>query len=89
MNKIGVSDHKVEEQKVAPTTLRHNKGHGASSLGNNGTIRALCKLRGKIIVKRATQVNGHSLKLHFYIFEKTQGKHNSLDCHKFVWNNIH
>jgi hypothetical protein len=26
---------------------------------------------GKIIVKRATQVNGHSLKLYFYMFEKS------------------
>jgi hypothetical protein len=31
---------------------------------------------GKIIVKRVTQVNGHSLKLHFCMFERSQGKHN-------------
>jgi hypothetical protein len=30
-------------------------------------------LMGKIIVKGATQVNGHSLKLHFCMFEKSQG----------------
>jgi hypothetical protein len=44
---------------------------------------------GKIIVKGATQVNGHSLKLHFCMFEKSQGKHNSLDCHNFFWNIFH
>jgi hypothetical protein len=37
---------------------------------------------GKITIKRATQVNGHSLKLHFCMFERSQGKHNSLDCHE-------
>jgi hypothetical protein len=35
------------------------------------------------IVKKATQVCGHSLKLHIYMFERSQGKHNSLDCHNF------
>jgi hypothetical protein len=35
----------------------------------------------KIIVKGATQVSQHSLKLQFYMFERLQGKHNSLDCH--------
>jgi hypothetical protein len=44
---------------------------------------------GKIIIKGATQVNGHSLKLHFFMFEKSQGKHNSLDCHNFFWNIFH
>jgi len=44
---------------------------------------------GKIIVKGATQVNGHSLKLHFCMFEKSQGKHNGLDCHNFFWNIFH
>jgi hypothetical protein len=28
-------------------------------------------------------VSGHSLKLHVCMFEKSQGKHNSLDCHFF------
>jgi hypothetical protein len=28
-------------------------------------------------------MNGHSLKLHFCTFEKSQVKHNNLDCHKF------
>jgi hypothetical protein len=36
---------------------------------------------GKIIVKGATQVIHHSLKLQFCMFERLQGKHNSLDCH--------
>ncbi len=39
---------------------------------------------GKIIVIGAIQVSGHSLKLHFWMFERSQGKHNSLDCHKFL-----
>ncbi len=39
---------------------------------------------GKIIVIGVTQVSGHSLKLHFCMFERSQGKHNSLDCHKFL-----
>jgi len=37
----------------------------------------------KNIIKGTIQVNGHSLKLHFCIFEKSQVKHNSLDCHYF------
>jgi hypothetical protein len=41
---------------------------------------------GKITIKGATQVSGHSLKLHFSMFERSQGKHNSLDCHKRIWN---
>jgi hypothetical protein len=44
---------------------------------------------GKIIVKGATQVSGHSLKLNFYMFEKSQEKHNSLNCHKVFWNIFH
>jgi hypothetical protein len=39
---------------------------------------------GKITIKGATQVNEHFAKLHFCMFEKSQG--NSLDCHKFFWN---
>jgi len=37
-------------------------------------------LLGKNVVKGATQV-GHSFKLHFCMFEISQGKHNSLNCH--------
>jgi hypothetical protein len=44
---------------------------------------------GKIIVKGVSQVNGHSLKLYFYMFEKSQGKQNSLDCHNCFWNIFH
>jgi hypothetical protein len=36
---------------------------------------------GKIIIKGATQVSGHSLKFYFCMFEKSQTKQNSLDCH--------
>jgi len=39
--------------------------------------------RDKNIVKKATLVHRHSLKLHFLMFERSQGKHNSLDCHIF------
>ncbi len=39
---------------------------------------------GKNIVKRTTQVNGHSLKVHFCMFKKSQGKQNSLDYHKIL-----
>ncbi len=28
-------------------------------------------------------MNEHSLKLHFFMLERSQRKHNSLDCHKF------
>jgi hypothetical protein len=28
-------------------------------------------------------VRGHFLKLHFYMFERSQMKHNGLDCHYF------
>jgi hypothetical protein len=35
----------------------------------------------KNTVKGITQMNGHSLKLHFGMFEESQMKHNSLDCH--------
>ncbi len=34
-------------------------------------------------------MSGHSLKLHFCMFERSQGKHNSLDCHKYFWNIFH
>ncbi len=34
-------------------------------------------------------MSGHSLKLHFCMFERSQVKHNSLDCHNFVWNIFH
>jgi hypothetical protein len=36
---------------------------------------------GKNIIKGATQMNGHSLKLHYYMFERSQVKDNNLDCH--------
>jgi hypothetical protein len=42
---------------------------------------------GKNIVKGVTQVNGHFLKLHFCMFERSHVKHNSLDCHN-VFKNI-
>ncbi len=44
---------------------------------------------GKIIVKRTTQVSGHSLKLHFCMFEKSQGKHSILNCYNLFWNIFH
>jgi len=44
---------------------------------------------GKNIVKGATQVSGHSLKLHFCMFEKSQMKHNSFDFHNFLGNIFH
>jgi hypothetical protein len=34
-------------------------------------------------------MNGHPLQLHFCMFERSQGKHNSLDCHKKIWNIFH
>ncbi len=49
----------------------------------------LLLILGKITIKRTTQVGGHSLKLHFCIFERSQGKHNCLDYHKIVWNIFH
>jgi len=42
--------------------------------------------QGKNIVKRATQMSAHSLKLHFYMSKKSQVKHNSLDYHNCFWN---
>jgi hypothetical protein len=50
---------------------------------------AMDTYQGKNIVKGATQMSGHSLKLHFYMFKKSQVKHNSLDCHKVFWNIFH
>jgi hypothetical protein len=44
---------------------------------------------GKNTIKEATQVSGHSLKLHFCMFERYEGKHNSLDYHDFFWNIFH
>jgi hypothetical protein len=44
---------------------------------------------GKITIKGATQVNRHSFKLYFCMFEKSQRKHNSLDCHNNFWNIFH
>jgi hypothetical protein len=34
---------------------------------------------GKITTRGTTHVSGHSLKLDFCVFEKSQGKHNGLD----------
>jgi hypothetical protein len=34
-------------------------------------------------------MNGHSLKLHFCMFKRSQRKHNSLDCHKVFSNIFH
>jgi hypothetical protein len=34
-------------------------------------------------------MSGHSLKLHFYMFERSQGKHTNLDFHKSFWNIFH
>jgi hypothetical protein len=34
-------------------------------------------------------MNGHSLKLHFCMFERSQVMHNSLDCNNFFWNIFH
>jgi hypothetical protein len=44
---------------------------------------------GKNIIKEATQVNGHSLKLHFCMFERSQVKHNNLNYHNFFGNIFH
>ncbi len=44
---------------------------------------------GKITVKGPTQINGHSSKLHFFMFKISQGKHNTLDCHNFFGNILH
>jgi hypothetical protein len=41
------------------------------------------KSHGKTQSQEPTQVNGHSLKLQFYMFERSQRKQNSLDYHKF------
>ncbi len=38
---------------------------------------------GKITIKRAIQVSEHSLNQYFCIFERSQKKHNTLNCHKF------
>jgi hypothetical protein len=35
---------------------------------------------GKITIKGTTQVTGHFLNLQFCMFEKSQKKHNNLDC---------
>jgi hypothetical protein len=43
----------------------------------------------KNIVKGATQMSGHFFKLHFCMFERSQEKHNSLDCHNFFRNVLH
>jgi hypothetical protein len=34
-------------------------------------------------------VSGHSLKIAFCMFKRSQGKHNSSDCHKSFWNIFH
>jgi hypothetical protein len=41
---------------------------------------------GKNTIKGFTQVNVHSLKLHFCMFERSQVKHNNLDYHFFLKN---
>jgi hypothetical protein len=49
----------------------------------------LLKLMGKNTIKGATQVNGHSLKLNFDMFERLQVKHDTLNCHDCFWNIFH
>jgi hypothetical protein len=44
---------------------------------------------GKNIIKEATQMSAHSLKLHFCTFERSQVKHNNLDYDKFFGNTFH
>jgi hypothetical protein len=39
---------------------------------------------GKNKIKGTTKMSEHSIKLHFYMFEKSQVKHNNVDCHKFL-----
>jgi hypothetical protein len=39
---------------------------------------------GKNTVKGATQMSRHSLKLNFCMFERSQVKHNNLDCQKKI-----
>jgi hypothetical protein len=46
-------------------------------------------IHDKNTIKRATQMSGHYLKLHFYMFERSQMKHSSLDCHNVFWNIFH
>ncbi len=38
---------------------------------------------GNITIKGAIQMSGHSLKLRFFMFERSQIKHNSFDYHNF------
>jgi hypothetical protein len=60
------------------------KNKESKTLGAQKTSKGVHKnIGGKIIIKGATQVNGHPLKLYFCMFEKSQGKHNSLDFHFF------
>jgi hypothetical protein len=44
---------------------------------------------GKSTFKGVTQVSGHFLTLYFCMFERSQEKHNNLDCHKKNWNIFH
>ncbi len=46
-------------------------------------IVLMITMKGKNIVKGTTQVSGHSLKLYFCMFKRSQVKHNSLNCHNF------
>jgi hypothetical protein len=41
------------------------------------------------MVKGATPMNGHFLKLQLSMFEKSQGKYNSLDYNIYFWNAAH
>jgi hypothetical protein len=45
--------------------------------------------RVKKTIKGTTQISEYSLKPHFLIFERSQVKHNSLDCHHVFWNIFH
>jgi len=54
----------------------------AKSAQLNASGIKIYKQVGTNIVKGATQVNGHSLKLHFWIFKRSQVKHTNLHCNK-------
>ncbi len=50
----------------------------------------MCKITVKgAITLGATKVSGHFLKLHFCMFEKSQGKHNNLNCDNCFLNILH
>jgi len=62
---------------------------GQTSLRRNLSWKHYVSQKGKNTMKGIPQVSAHFFRWHFCMFEKSQMKHNSLDCHNLFGNIFH